>query len=312
MPTSVEEAMSPSDQVEVAVVVVTYNSAELVDPLLDSLPEALAPHSYRVVVVDNDSQDDTVAVLARRTDDVTLVEQSNLGYSAGINAGADVVPGAETILVLNPDVRLEAGSVAHLLRRLRSSGAGIVAPRVLDEDGSTAWSLRREPSLPRALGLSRMRRPVFSEHVQEPRAYERPHVVAWAVGAVLLVDRRVHDALGGWDDSYFLYSEETDFCLRASDAGFTTFYEPAARAVHIGGGSGRSPRTEAMQALNRVRLYARRHPWPAGVAYYLLMVVSELRRVLSGDRAARECLRCLLSPRRRPPQLGMSDRLVPR
>ncbi|MFX3745782.1 glycosyltransferase family 2 protein, partial [Streptococcus suis] len=80
----------------------------------------------------------------------------------------------------------------------------------------------------------------------------------WLVGAILLVSRECFDALDGLDESFFLYSEETDFSLRAKEAGWATVYTPRAGAVHVGGGSGESSTTHTMKILNRVRLYRRR------------------------------------------------------
>ena len=126
------------------------------------------------------------------------------------------------------------------------------------------------------------------------------------------MDRACNDALGGWDESFFLYSEETDYCLRARDAGWLTRYVPEATATHIGGQSGQSPRIHSMQILNRVRLYSRRHGPVASVAYWLLSIASELSWVLRGHRDSITAVRALLLPRSRPAELGVSDRLVPR
>ena len=84
----------------------------------------------------------------------------------------------------------------------------------MSETGKLEFSLRREPTLLRALGLTRTKLPALSEYVQEPEAYREPHVVDWALGAVLMMSRECFDALGGWDESFFLYSEETDLSLR--------------------------------------------------------------------------------------------------
>lgn len=128
----------------------------------------------------------------------------------------------------------------------------------------------------------------------------------------MLLSRECYDALGGWDESYFLYSEETDYCLRARDIGWLTRYEPAAVAVHIGGQSGQSARIHAMQIINRVRLYRRRHGPPASALYLTLAVASEASWVARGKRRSLTAIRALLMPTTRPSELGCSDRLLPR
>ena len=296
---------------QVDIVIVTYNSAHVIGDLLDSIPGAIGNIAANVVIVDNGSTDDTVKLLLDR-DDCQLVQSTNVGYAGGVNRGVREGSGADAILILNPDVRLLPGSVAPLLAALRSPGTGVAAPRVLSDYGRLEFSLRREPSVLRALGLSRTKRPLFSEYVQEAAAYEHPHATDWAVGAILMVSRPCFDALGGWDESFFLYSEETDFSLRARDIGLCTWYEPRSGAVHIGGGSGRSCRTHAMRAVNRVRLYRRRHGVAASWCFYLLTVASEVSWGLRGHPHARFAARALLRPSLRPRELNCSAHLLPR
>ena len=295
----------------VAVVVVTYNSAHVIDGLLDSLPAALDGVAARVVVVDNSSTDETCEVVRRR-DDCLLVRQPNLGYSAGINRGVQELGGDEPILVLNPDLRLYPGAVPRLLEALRLPGTGIVAPRVYNEDGTLVLSLRREPTLSRALGFGDTGRAGLSEYVTDPATYEVAQTCDWALGAVLLVDRECHEALSGWDESFFLYSEETDLCLRARDRGWVTRYVPTAEAMHMGAQSGQSPRIHSMQILNRVRLFSRRHGRVSSFGYYLLSLASELSWIVRGHGQSIAAVRALLWPRSRPPELGCSDTFVPR
>jgi N-acetylglucosaminyl-diphospho-decaprenol L-rhamnosyltransferase len=299
--------------VEVLVAVVTYNSSHVVGGLLESLPEALSGVSHYVVVVDNGSEDDTVKRLEGAVD--RLVRGSNVGYAAAINRAVDAALAdglrPEAVLVLNPDVVLAPGSVRSMLVELRRSGAGIVTPLVREADGRVSTSLRRDPSLGRALGLGRTGHPALSEWVTEPDAYARPHDTDWAVGAVLLVSMACHEDVGGWDPGFFLYSEETDLCLRARDLGWRTRYAPEAEAMHIGGASGESARTHTMQVVNRVRLYRRRHGASAATAYFALTCLGELSWLARGQRRSGTALAALLLPGRRPPEIAASDRLIP-
>jgi N-acetylglucosaminyl-diphospho-decaprenol L-rhamnosyltransferase len=294
---------------DLGVVVVTHNSADVVGPLLASLPGALAGLEAQVVVVDNDSADDTVALL--RAQGVHVVEAANNGYAAGINRGVEHLTDGVPVLVLNPDLRLDPGAVRVMLDRLDDPGVGIVAPRILDGEGVLTPSLRREPSLPRALGLGFTGAPALSEDITDPATYEHAQEVGWATGAVLLVRRECHEILGGWDESFFLYSEETDFSLRAKDAGWRTVYEPGATAHHEGSASGWNDRLYTMQILNRVRLYGRRHRASARWLFYLLALMREGELAVRGRSEARAALLALLLPSRRPAELGLSGRVGP-
>lgn len=295
--------------VDVAVVVVTYNSARHIGALLNSLPAALGSLSHTTVVVDNGSWDESAAIVESRGD-CTLVRSENVGYAAGVNVGVRRAGPSRAILVLNPDARLEPGS-AHELFGALAEGVGIAAPRVTSEPGELVLSLRREPTLRRASGLGFTGLPMFSEYVTDPAAYRRAHTVDWALGAVLLIDRDCFDALSGFDESFFLYSEETDFCLRARDMGWRTMYVPSAGAMHIGGGSGQTGATHAMQIVNRVRLYRRRHGDVRAWLYLGLTVLSEVTWVARGHRHSWTAVVALVRPSRRPEELRCGAGILP-
>jgi len=295
---------------DLTIVIVTYNSVHVVGDLLDSIPAALGGLTAEVIVVDNASTDGTAEFVGMRND-CRLVCSDNVGYAGGINRGVREALHTEAILILNPDVRLAADSVPSLLTALRQPNVGIVAPQVRSAQATLEFSLRREPSLRRAMGLNRTGRKSFSEYVANPADYDRPHIVDWALGAILLVSRSCYDVVGGWDESYFLYSEETDFCLRAKDLGLRTRYEPRSVAVHIGGQSGRSGKTHAMRIVNRIRLYRRRHGVLASWCYYWLTVASELSWLVRGQRESWSSLKAVLRPSHRPIELGCSTTFMP-
>lgn len=296
---------------DVVVVIVTYNSAPMIVGLLDSLEPALDGLSADVVVVDNGSVDETAALVGARPD-CRLIQGDNIGYSAGINVGVRAGGRSGPILILNPDVRMDPGSIRVLVDALRVEGVGISVPRVRSAEGTLQLSLRRDPTLLRALGLSGLRRAAFSERVQEPEAYAIAHDVDWALGAIMAVSRRCSEEVGEWDESFFLYSEETDFCLRARERGYRTRYEPGATAVHWGGQSGQSDATHTMQIINRVRLYRRRHGLLPSSCYFVATILSEMSWVLRGHRQSRASVRALLRPHSRPPQLMCAGSLIPR
>ena len=298
-------------QVDIAAVVVTYNSDHHIADLLDSIPRAMGDLTYSVVVVDNGSSDRTLEVLDTRTDCV-VVRSSNDGYAAGMNRAVGASPDATAILILNPDATLDPLSVPAMVAVLRRPGNGVVAPRVRESDGSLSPTLRRGPTMGRVGGLSFTGWPVFTERIEDPVEYETEHEVEWAVGAILLVDTGCYRALDGMDESYFLYSEETDFSLRAKDTGWATVYTPAAGAMHVGGGSGESATTHTMKILNRVRLYRRRRGTPLASIYFGLTVLTEARRAVLGHDKSWPTLRALLRPSNRPPLLGAGDHLLPR
>ena len=262
--TDVPVFVGPGERADVAVLVVTYNNAADVDRLVASLRAEAVGHRLRVVVADNASSDGTPARLARHPDLTAFGTGGNLGYAAGINQARRRAGEADALLVLNPDLTVLPGAISALLARLRHPGVGAVVPRVVDADGATYPSLRREPTPARALGEALLGprwpgRPAWLAEVDhDPAGYLRAHPVDWATGAAVLVDRTVAEEVGDWDERFFLYSEETDFFLRVRQAGHEVWYEPTATVRHVQGGSGTSPALVALMDVNRVR-YAAKH-----------------------------------------------------
>ncbi len=297
--------------VDVAVIVVTFNSEQVIQGLLDSLTPALAGLTSSVVIVDNGSQDDTMHALAKSSHPIQVIRSTNTGYAAGINLGVSKAPRSDSLLILNPDVVLAPGSVRALFDTFSDQSVGVVAPRLIDSTGHLSKSQRRAPSILRSIGLGFTGIRLFSEIVVDQEAYATATNIDWATGAVLLVRRSCYDGLGGWDSTFFLYSEETDFCLRARDQGWIVRFQPAATATHIAGASGRSGRTQAMQALNQVRLYRRRHSVIAAWVFYIVTILAELSRTVRRRPHSTQVLRALLLKKDRPQELGLSDNMLP-
>lgn len=304
------DAAGAADVPEIAVIVVTWNSAGVIRALLDSLPTGLDKLGWHLTVVDNDSADDTAALVEQWAAEqprvrCRLVQTGyNAGYSVAINAGLAQAGPYTAALILNPDLRLHPGCARALLDALASRPhTGIVVPLLYDELGRLSMSLRREPSVLRALGeavvgarAGRFSR--FGEVVLDDECYRRPSVVDWATGAAMLISADCLAEAGPWDESFFLYSEETEFALRARDLGYATCLAPEAAATHIGGDGGVSPSLWTLLTLNRVRFYRRRHSLPAAAAYWSATLLRELPRAALGRPRSRAAARALLSPAR--------------
>ncbi|GAA4675455.1 glycosyltransferase family 2 protein [Phytohabitans rumicis] len=289
----------------VAVIVVTYNSENLIADLMASLAPGLMGFRWRLIVADNASADGTIAALKEHAPDATVVEMGrNAGYAAGINAAMAVAGPHTAVLVLNPDVRLGPGCVERLMPVLRSPGTGIAVPRLRDGDGALIQTMRREPSVLRILGDAFLgagragRYDALGEVVTDERRYRSEAVTDWAEGSTMLISAECWRRNGGWDESFFLYSEETDYALRARDNGLLTRYTPTADAVHLGGESRVSPGLWTLLTLNRVRLYSRRHGRLSTAAFWAALFLREASRALIGKRPSRMAARALLSPAR--------------
>ncbi|HEY7628443.1 MAG TPA: glycosyltransferase family 2 protein [Ilumatobacteraceae bacterium] len=321
MPRSVELVidMSPSSNVAertIGVVIVTYNSAKHIDQLATSLRSALADLPHHVVVVDNASTDDTVTRV--RDAGVCVIEMDhNAGYSAGINAGLSSLGDVSAVLVLNPDITVDQHAVAEMLAALHDPSVGVVVPQNRLYNGELSFVQRRDPSLLRALastvlGANRASRwPKLSEVVQDAEAYAQVRDVDWGVGAVMMISRACLDAVGPWDESFFLYSEEIDYCQRVRRSGRRVRYVPSAVIFHEGGGGAHNPRLRTMMTINKVRLYARHHNRVAAWAFFAASWLYEASRGIAGSAAARAAAVALIRPSRRPPEIKCCASFLP-
>jgi N-acetylglucosaminyl-diphospho-decaprenol L-rhamnosyltransferase len=290
----------------VAVVVVTWNSEGVLHGLIESLDAGLDGLDWHLVVADNASADGSVELVGRLAPEATIVQTGrNAGYAAGINAALAAAGDFSAALVLNPDIRLRPGAGKALMAGLERPGTGIVVPRLYDGGGRLTTSLFREPTPLRMLGDALVggtragRYPAFGEMVVDEAAYHAETTADWASGSILLVSAECLRRCGPWDESFFLYSEETDFALRARDAGFALRLVPDAVAVHLEGDAAVSPRLWTLLTLNRVRLYRQRHGPAATAAFWLTVLVRELSRaVVFRNRPSWSAVRGLLSPQR--------------
>ena len=294
----------------VAVVVVTYNSAEVLPGCLESLRNGGADdiELTDVVVVDNASADSS-AEIAKSTQGlpISVVQLTeNAGYAAGINAGVTALRDRppDAVMVVNPDCRFRPRTLDTLARALRAPGCGIVAPRLINPNGSLQPTLRRLPTVLGAfaeaiIGGRIADRLGLGELVFSDGPHDGPGPAAWVTGAALLMAWAMLESVGPWDESFLLYSEETEYMLRAADEGWSTWYEPAAVVEHKGGESGTRPSLAALLTVNKVRLFRRRHGRVEGGAYTAGVFLGMLFRAAVGQRTARASVGAMLFPSRR-------------
>jgi len=285
-PTAVRvQGFSPRDQhTDIAVLVVTYNSESDIPILLESLRPETLDQSIKVIVADNSPSPSTLLTLKDQTDVFAFPTGGNLGYAAAINAAVAKAGSTDGYLVLNPDMRVVPGSIRALRNRMALSRAAVVVPLLLDDDGTLYPSLRREPSVSRAIGDALLGSKVpgrpgwLSEMDFDPESYLHAHKIDWATGAALLIRPDINELVGDWEEGYFLYSEETDFLHRVRGAGAEVWFEPRARMMHCRGGSGTSPALDALMATNRIRYIRKFHPAGYALAFRAAVVLSAFLR----------------------------------
>ncbi len=249
--------MTGAGDTTLSVVLVTYDSGDSLQTCIDSLAAA-TKQPFAVVVVDNGSSDGAPE-RAAKADGVTLVRSGgNIGYGAAANLGArqDSTP---WLLVANPDVVFEPGSIdAMLAADDRWPSVGVLGPGILTADGRLYPSSRAVPSLGRgvahaAFGWWWPSNPWTAGYRREQGEPEEGPT-GWLSGSCLLLRRSAFEAVGGFDPGYFMYFEDLDLCERIGKAGYSVVYVPTAVVVHEGGHSA-SKHAAAMSKAHHASAY---------------------------------------------------------
>src|SRR5215212_5986999 len=222
---------------DVSAVVVTFNSAQWVERCLESV------RGYETIVVDHGSTDETLEIVRRRFPEARVIEEENLGMGGGNNAGMRLASG-RYFLLLNADAWVVGDGVEELARFADAHpDAAVVGPRLLNPDGSlqrsvrgfpTMWRIATEYLFVRKLApRSTLLNPLYVGGFDHDEA----RAVEWLSAPALLVRRDAADAVGLFDEEFFMFSEETDWMYRFARAGWRVYFDPAAEVVHVGGAS---------------------------------------------------------------------------
>ena len=239
----------PSPAVELSIVIVNWNSAGYVRQCVKAIQLNPPACAYDIVVVDSGSFDECGEMLGREFPAVRFVQsQTNIGFATGNNLGAERSRG-RVLLFLNPDTEVVGNALDSLLGTLnRLPDAGLVGARLLNPDRSLQTScVQSFPTvLNQLLDAEWLRRVFPRSPLWGMRSLfdktQNPSPVEVISGACIMIKRPVFQCLSGFDERYFMYSEDLDLCYRVRQAGFDCLYMPDAQIVHHGGGSSNSAR----------------------------------------------------------------------
>ncbi|MBI5510086.1 MAG: glycosyltransferase family 2 protein [Deltaproteobacteria bacterium] len=238
-----------------SVLIVSYNVEPLLERCLASLGEA-----DEVVVVDNGSKDGSAAMVRERFPNCRLLALSdNRGFAVGVNLAAREAKG-ELLLLLNPDAELSPGNVAAMAQELDlRPEAAALGFRQIDEAGRFQLAVGPAPWL--SLELARL---VLQRRLDRgdrllgralDRALSRPMRVPWVAGSCLLVRRGAFEAVGGFDERFFLFFEDIDFCLRLASSCGPVFYVPTVTVRHHRGASAAKDERRAARAYRHSQIW---------------------------------------------------------
>lgn len=229
---------------DVLIVIVNFNTKDLLRRCLESILATTKTLYLRIIVVDNASGDGSGEMVKKEFPEAILIEnKENIGFAGAVNQGVRSLK-AEFTLLLNPDVEVKEGAIERMYRFIKErKEAGIIGCRLTYPDGAYQPSCRRFPNLivsifdifPINLWFPENR--WIREYNYNYEEFKNPVEVEWVSGAVLMMRYDIFEELGGFDEGYFIYSEEMDFCKRLRDKGYKVYYLPNAEIIHHRGAS---------------------------------------------------------------------------
>ena len=237
---------------DLSVIIVNWNTKKLLEDCLRSIFKFTKDVGFEIIIVDNGSEDGSQSMLKKKFPQVKLIpNKDNLGFAKANNQGIKIAKG-KYVLLLNSDTYLIENSFKKLVEKADElDDLGALGPLLLNEDRSIQQSVGFFPDLPQIfwwmtfiddLSGGTMLKPY---HVDHDSFYKSEHEVDWVTGAAFFIPTKVIDKVGLLDEKIFMYGEDFEWCFRIKKSGFKVYFSPAAKIVHIGGGSVNKIRTNA-------------------------------------------------------------------
>jgi len=260
-----EQTAHTKEPVDLSIIIVNWNTCNLLAKCLDSISQAVRASAYEIIVVDNNSTDGSTAMVHTQFPAVRLIEnQQNVGFTQANNQALAATCG-RYVLLLNSDTEAQPGALDAMVRFMDAHPvSGATGAHLLNPDGSFQASYTDFPTLWREfLILSSLGRALLRPSYPSygPEVEKGPQRVDYTEGACLLVRREAVEQVGGLDEGFFMYAEEVDWCYRMKRADWEVWYLPEVRVVHHGGGSSRQRKTrmEAELYRSRIRFFRKHH-----------------------------------------------------
>jgi GT2 family glycosyltransferase len=252
----------------IAIIIISFNVEKLLKECLDSIYRETKSARFEIWVIDNNSRDNSVQMLKQSFPEVRLIENDeNLGFTRANNQAIRRCQ-SDYVLLLNPDTLIQEGTIDKMVRFMdEHPDVGVSGCRVLNEDGSLQLACRRSIPSPsvaffRLTGLSRLfpRSKVMAKYNLTYLDPMQTHEVDAVSGAFLLIRREVIDKIGLLDETFWIYGEDIDWCIRAKRAGWKVMYYPEARILHYKGvGCSTNNRKTSYEFYRAMYLFHKKH-----------------------------------------------------
>lgn len=255
---------------KLSIITVSYNSEEFIEDFIRSVLK-FKPENSELIILDNGSTDKTVEIIKKYSGKLKVIESSeNLGFSKGNNKAEKEAEG-EYLFFLNPDTQLTQ-PIDGLIEYYEGTGAGMVAPKLVMENGQIQESVKNLPTIGRAFQEYVLgKKHTYSQYVPQG---DDPIEVESVYGAAMLIKKDLFEKLKGFDEKYFLYYEDTVLCKRVRNSGKKIYYYPGVSIKHLVGAA-KSEKDRYKLNLNAARTY---HGW---FSAQVLQLIFKLSRFIS-------------------------------
>lgn len=277
--------------IDLSVIIVSWNTRQTTCDCLKSIFEQSIKLNYEVIIVDNNSSDDSVENIKKQFPSVKLIcNKENLGFAKANNIGINASNGKYVCLV-NSDIILLDRCFEKLIDFMDNEGSvGLAGPHILNVDGSLQVSCRTFPSiwnnLCQTIGLNYLfpRSPFFSEPFMKYWAHDEDRKVDVLSGCFWIVRREALNKIGLLDESFFMYGEDIDWCKRFHQAGWDVMFYANAKAIHLGGASSNNAPIRFYIEMEKADLqfWKKHHGKLAETAYKVLLIFRHFLRLISG------------------------------
>lgn len=237
-------------KIDLSIITISYNTRDIITTCLNSIIKYTKGINYEIIVIDNGSQDGSVArikELIKKYPQISLIDaKTNLGFGKANNLAVKKARG-EYLLLLNSDTLIFDNAIAESLAKAKKiPQCGVYSCKLLNSDKTVQASGGHFPTLGNVFAwqffiddLPLIGRAIPSFHPQLG-SYDRDRQMDWVTGAFMIIPKIIFDEVGGFDENIFMYTEEMEFCFRLNKLGYKTIYHNSPAIIHLGRASGES------------------------------------------------------------------------